>query len=62
MVISPSRLKMLTPHQGSGMLFIKDYDFTHTRNLWFSNFKRRFFQQLNMKISQELLIWGRVWR
>ena len=22
------------------MLFIKDYDFIHTRNLWFSNFKK----------------------
>jgi len=44
------------------MLFIKDYDFIHTRNLRFSNFKRRFFQQLNMKISQGSLIWRRVWR
>jgi len=26
------------------MLFIKDYDFIHTRNLRYSNFKRRFFQ------------------
>ena len=33
------------------IFFIKDYDFTHTKNLWFSNFERRFFQQLNMKIS-----------
>jgi len=45
------------------MLFSKDCDFTHTRNLQFSNFKRRFFQQLTTKIiSQELLIWRRVWR
>jgi len=43
------------------MLFIKDYDFIHTRNLRFSNFKRRFFQQLNMKIYHEPLIWRSVW-
>jgi len=44
------------------MLFIKDYDLIHTRNLRFYNFKRMFFQQLNMKISQEPLILIRVWR
>ena len=38
------------------MFFIKDYDFTYTRNLQFFNFERMFFQQLNMKIAQELLI------
>jgi len=37
------------------MLFIKDYNFTHIGNLRFFNFERRFFQQLNMKISQKLL-------
>jgi hypothetical protein len=52
-----------TPHQGSGeCFFIKDYDFIHTRNLRFPNFKRMFFQQLNMKISQEPLNWRRVRR
>jgi len=44
------------------MLLITDYDFIHTRNLRFSNFKRRFFQQLNMKISHKPLIWRRVCR
>ena len=43
--ILPNCLKMLTPHQGSGeCFFIKDYDFIHTRNLRYSNFKRRLFQ------------------
>ena len=48
--ISPDHLKMLTPHQGSGeCFFIKDYDFIHTRNLRYSNFKRRFFQTTQYK-------------
>jgi len=62
--ISPDHLKMLTPHQGSGecsllkitILYIKE------TNLQFFFLKRRFFQQLNMKISQEPLIWRKVWR
>jgi len=61
--ISPNCLKNAnTTSRKWRMLFIKDYDFIHTRNLRFSNFKRRFFQQLNMKISQEPQIWRRVWR
>ena len=60
--ISPDHLKMLTPHQGSGecsllkitILYIKE------TNLQFFFLKRRFFQQLNMKISQEPLIWRKV--
>ena len=40
---------------------VRDYDFTHARNLCFSH-KEALLQQFNMKISQALSIWIKISR